>query len=39
MQIRFSERLGDKWLIEKWFGKFWLEVGRGDERWENEGRG
>ena len=38
VQIWFSERLGDEGLILKWFGKFWLEVGRGGESWEDVGR-
>ena len=39
MQVGFSGRLGDEGLIWKSFGKFWLEVGRGGGRWEDEGRG
>ena len=39
MQVGLSGRLGDEGFIWKRFGKFWLEEGKGNERWEDEGRG
>ena len=39
VQVGFSGRLCDEELFWKRYGKFRLEVGRGDERWENEERG
>jgi hypothetical protein len=32
VQVGFSGKLGDRVLIWKRFGKFWLEVGRGGKR-------
>ena len=37
VQVWFSERLSDEDLILKRFGKFQLEVGRGDERGKTKG--
>ena len=39
VQVGLSGRLGDEGLIWKRFGKFWLEVGRGGESWEDVERG
>ena len=39
VQVGFCGRLGDEGGIWERFGNFWLEMGRGGERWENEGKG
>jgi hypothetical protein len=39
VQVGLSGRLSDYRLIWKRFGNFWLQVGRGGERWKDEGRG
>ena len=37
MQVGLSGRLCE--FIWNRFGTFWLEAGRGGERWDNDGRG
>ena len=39
VQVGLSGRLGDEGFIWNGFGTFWLEAGRGGERWDNDGRG